>query len=105
VLESVGEATWAHSLRSLKPGGTVVVCGATTGPNPKADLNRVFFLQLNVVGATMGNRGVLASLISMLVTTGIRPVIDLELPLDRAREGFAKMAAGETAGKIVFTAG
>ena len=54
VMESVGDATWAHSLRSLRPGGRVVVCGATSGPNPPADLNRVFFLQLQVLGSTMG---------------------------------------------------
>jgi NADPH:quinone reductase-like Zn-dependent oxidoreductase len=103
VMETVGRATWSHSLRSVKPGGTVVVCGATTGPNPPADLSRLYFRQISVIGSTMGTRNELAALISLLVTTGLRPVVDLELPLDRAREGFAKMAAGETAGKIVFT--
>ena len=103
VMESVGEATWSHSLKSLAPGGTVVVCGATSGPNPPADLNRVFFLQLNVVGSTMGTRAELESLISLITTTGVRPAIDLTLPLARAAEGFAKIAAGETAGKIVLT--
>ena len=56
VIETVGEATWDHSLRSLKPGGTLVVAGSTSGPNPPADLRRVFFLQLNIVGSTMGTR-------------------------------------------------
>src|SRR5688500_13911043 len=56
VFETVGEATWSHSMRSLKPGGTVVVCGSTSGPNPGADLQRLFFLQLRVVGSTMGTR-------------------------------------------------
>ena len=103
VMESVGEATWSHSLKSLAQGGTVVVCGATSGPNPPADLNRVFFLQLNVVGSTMGTRAELESLLAMLVITGVRPAIDTTLPLARAADGFAKIVAGETAGKIVLT--
>src|SRR4029078_8655750 len=56
VMETVGEATWSQSLRALRPGGTVVVCGATTGFNPPAELNRVYFLQLRAVGSTMGTR-------------------------------------------------
>jgi NADPH:quinone reductase-like Zn-dependent oxidoreductase len=103
VMETVGEATWSHSLKSLAPGGTVVVCGATSGPNPPADLSRVFFLQLSVVGSTMGTRSELESLMAMLVTTGVRPVIDTTMPLDRAADGFAKIIAGDTAGKIVLT--
>ena len=55
-METVGEATWSHSLKALRPGGTIVVCGATSGFNPPAELNRVFFLQLRVVGSTMGTR-------------------------------------------------
>jgi NADPH:quinone reductase-like Zn-dependent oxidoreductase len=103
VMESVGEATWSHSLKSLAPGGTIVVCGATSGPNPPADLNRVFFLQLTVVGSTMGTRSELESLLAMLVTTGVRPAIDTTLPLAQAADGFAKIVAGDTAGKIVLT--
>lgn len=103
VMETVGEATWSHSLKALEPGGTVVVSGATTGSNPPADLSRVFFRQLNVVGSTMGTRAELERLMSLLVATGIRPAIDVTLPLDRAAEGLAKMHAGDTAGKIVLT--
>ena len=103
VMESVGEATWSHSIKSLKPGGVVVTCGATTGYNPGAELNRVFFTQLSVIGSTMGTRDELESLIQMCRVTGVRPQIDAELPLDRAAEGFAKMLEGRTAGKIVFT--
>jgi NADPH:quinone reductase-like Zn-dependent oxidoreductase len=102
-METVGEATWSHSLKSLAPGGTVVVCGATSGPNPGADLNRVFFLQLNVIGSTMGTRSELEALMSMLVTTGLRPAVDTTLPLAQAADGFAKIVAGDTAGKIVLT--
>jgi len=103
VMETVGEATWQHSLRALKPGGTIVVCGATSGPLPPADLNRVFFLQLSVVGSTMGSRDQLARLLTFLEQTGVRPVIDRTLPLEQARDGFAAMLGGELFGKIVFT--
>lgn len=103
VLETVGEATWSHSLKALEPGGTIVVSGATTGPNPPADLSRIFFRQLSVVGSTMGTRAELESLLSLLVATGLRPTVDVTLPLDRAAEGLAKMNAGDTAGKIVLT--
>src|SRR6185437_14923806 len=103
VMETVGEATWAHSLRSLKPGGTVVVCGATSGAVPSADLNRVFFLQLSVVGSTMGSRDQLARLTTFLEQTGVRPVIDRTLPLTEARDGFAALIDGDIFGKVVFT--
>lgn len=103
VMETVGQATWSHSLKSLRPGGRIVVSGATTGQLPPAELNRVFFLQLSVVGSTMGTRDQLVRLSRFLVTSGLRPPIDRTLPLARAREGFAVMAEGDLFGKIVFT--
>jgi NADPH:quinone reductase-like Zn-dependent oxidoreductase len=103
VMETVGEATWAHSLKSLKPGGRIVVCGATSGAVPSADLNRVFFLQLSVTGSTMGTRAQLGRLLAFCEQTGVRPLIDRELPLSQARDGFAAMEAGEVFGKVVFT--
>ena len=103
VMETVGEATWSHSVKSLKPGGVIVTSGATSGFGPRAELNRIFFTQLSVVGSTMGTRGELESLIQMCSVTGVRPVIDVELPLAEAREGFTRMLEGRTAGKIVFT--
>jgi NADPH:quinone reductase-like Zn-dependent oxidoreductase len=102
VLETVGEATWGHSVRSLKPGGVIVISGATSGPNPPADLTRIFFLQLRVIGSTMGTRAELTDLMQFLGTTGLRPRIDRTLSLDQARDGFAAMASGSLAGKIVF---
>lgn len=104
VIETVGAATWSHSVKSLRPGGTIVISGATSGPSPKsAELTRIFFLELRVVGSTMGSRDELEDLLSFCATAGVRPVIDSELPLDRAREGFEKMAGGELFGKIVLT--
>jgi NADPH:quinone reductase-like Zn-dependent oxidoreductase len=103
VMETVGEATWAHSLRAVRPGGTIVVCGATSGYAPSADLARVFFLQLSVVGSTMGTRDQLGRLLRFCEQTGVRPRIDRTLPLAEAREGFAAMIDGDLFGKIVFT--
>jgi NADPH:quinone reductase-like Zn-dependent oxidoreductase len=103
VLETVGEATWKHSLRALKPGGTLVVSGSTSGGNPPAELRRVFFLQLNVIGSTMGTREELSQLAQLCETSWIRPQIDRVLPLSEAREGFSALASGDVFGKIVFT--
>jgi NADPH:quinone reductase-like Zn-dependent oxidoreductase len=103
VMETVGEATWGHSVRSLKPGGTIVVSGATTGDAPSAELSRMFFLQLSVVGSTMGTRDELERLMRLCVDRGVRPVIDTTLPLIDARTGFEAMLRGEMLGKIVFT--
>jgi NADPH:quinone reductase-like Zn-dependent oxidoreductase len=103
VMETVGEATWAHSLRALKPGGSIVICGATSGSMPPADLSRVFFLQLSVIGSTMGTRDELARLLTFCAQTGVRPLIDRTIPMEQAREGFAAMIAGDLFGKVVFT--
>lgn len=102
VFDSVGEATWAHSLKALKPGGAVVTCGATSGPAPSADLNRVFFLQLRVLGSTMGTRDELQRLAQFLAVTGVRPTIDSVHGLEDARAGFERMAEGGVFGKVVF---
>jgi NADPH:quinone reductase-like Zn-dependent oxidoreductase len=102
VMETVGAATWGHSLKALRPGGTIVVSGATSGDAPSADLRRVFFLQLRVVGSTMGTRDELERLVRFCEVTGVRPLIDHVMPLPDAAEGFARLAAGEQFGKLVF---
>ena len=103
VLETVGEATWPHSLRALKPGGTLVVAGATSGFAPSAELNRIFFLQLKVLGSTMGTRDELERLARFCVDGDVRPPVHATLPLADARDGFAAMAAGDLFGKVVFS--
>ncbi len=104
VMETVGQATWSHSLKSLKQGGTLVISGATSGQAPKsAELNRIFFLQLRIQGSTMGTRTELAELVQFMANAGISPHIDSVFPLADAREGFAKMNEGDVFGKIVFT--
>ncbi len=103
VMETVGEATWSHSVKALRPGGRIVICGATSGPMPAAELTRIFFLQLSVVGSTMGTRDQLARLVTFCDQTGLRPRIDRILPLTDAAEGFEAMIGGELFGKVVFT--
>lgn len=104
VIETVGRATWSHSVRSLRPGGRIVTSGTTSGPKlDDAELTRIFFLQLSVIGSTMGTRDELAGLVAMLDATGVRPLIDRTLPMTDARAGFAAMLEGEQFGKIVFT--
>ncbi len=102
VFESVGKATWAHSMKSVRPGGTVVCCGATTGPDPSADLQRLFFLQISVVGSTMGTLDELRRLIAFCDTAGVTPVVDAVYPLVHGRDALAALESGSP-GKVVIT--
>jgi NADPH:quinone reductase-like Zn-dependent oxidoreductase len=104
VMETVGKATWSHSIRALRPGGRIVISGTTSGPDvDDAELTRIFFLQLEVIGSTMGSSTELASLVSLLDASGARPLIDRTLPMEQAKDGFAAMKDGDLFGKIVFT--
>jgi NADPH:quinone reductase-like Zn-dependent oxidoreductase len=103
VIETVGEATFGHSLKSVRPGGRVVVCGSTSGPVTPLELQRLFFLQIEVLGSTMGTKTELSQLLAFLVQTGLRPTIDSTTPLADARDGFEKLLAGDVFGKIVIT--
>ncbi|WP_350223987.1 zinc-binding dehydrogenase [Pseudarthrobacter sp. fls2-241-R2A-168] len=102
VIETVGEATWAHSLRCLRPGGAVVVAGATSGMNPEAELGRVFYQQLRILGSTGATKQETEAMLALLEVSGIRPRIDRVLPLTRIHEGFRAMINGDTTGKIVI---
>jgi len=101
--DSVGQATWAHSMRALRPGGAIICCGSTSGSAPSADLQRLFFLQLRVEGSTMGTRQELVDLLAFVDQAGIVPEVGMEVPIADAREGFKEMLASKTAGKIVLT--
>jgi len=103
VIETIGAATWSHSVKSLRPGGQIIISGATSGFAPPAELNRIFFLQLEVIGSTMGTRTELADLINFLRVTGLRPHIDRVIPLSQAADGLAAIEAGDLVGKIVLT--
>ena len=80
-----------------------MISGATSGDQPaKAELTKIFFKPLRVIGSTMGTRDELLGLTRLLVTTGARPVIDRILPLAEAADGFAAMIDGQVFGKIIF---
>lgn len=104
VLETVGQATWAHSLRSVKPGAKVVVAGATSGQSPDPELNRVFFRSINVVGTTMGTREEFEGLINFLLATDVRPEIDYVESFFNPRPAFERLLSGEAFGKIALFA-
>jgi NADPH:quinone reductase-like Zn-dependent oxidoreductase len=103
VMETVGAATWDHSLKALRPGGTVVVAGATSGAGPVEDLRRVFFRQLRIVGSTMGTRAELEHLTQLCALRGITPVVDATFPLADVRAAFERLVAGDVFGKLVCT--
>ncbi len=104
VMETVGAATWSHSIRSMRPGGTLVISGATSGDAPShAELTRIFFQQMRVHGSTMGTRDELRRLAEFMALTGTGPLIDTVLPMEQAAEGISRIAAGDVFGKIVLT--
>lgn len=103
VMETVGEPTWGQSLRAVRPGGVVVVSGATGGPNPPADLARLFWRQISVVGSTMGTRDEFLAVLRLIETAGIHPLIDETFPLAETHAALARMDAGQHTGKIIVT--
>jgi NADPH:quinone reductase-like Zn-dependent oxidoreductase len=102
VVEHVGEATWQTSLAVAAPGGRVAVCGATTGPNPKAALHRIWWKQLSVLGSTMGTRDDFAGAYELVATGRAPVVVDSVFPLAEARAAHERMERGEHMGKIVL---
>ena len=102
VIETVGRATWEHSLKSLRPGGTIVVAGATSGHDPSADLARMFWRQLSVVGSSMGTLAELHQLCAFLERSGVRPLVDSEHALADAPAAFARLEQSAEFGKIVL---
>jgi NADPH:quinone reductase-like Zn-dependent oxidoreductase len=102
VIDSVGEATWGTSLRAVRQGGTVVVPGATSGPNPPADLARVFWRQIAIAGTSMGTPSEFAALLRLVEHARIKPVIDAEYPLDQGVKAFERLVTGEFMGKLAL---
>jgi NADPH:quinone reductase-like Zn-dependent oxidoreductase len=102
VVEHVGPATWDHSVKSLKPGGTLVTCGATTGPQVGIDLRFVFSRQLSLLGSYMGTMGELYEVLKHVFSGKLRPVVDRTFPLSEARAAHEYMEHSEMFGKIVL---
>jgi NADPH:quinone reductase-like Zn-dependent oxidoreductase len=103
VVETVGEATWKDSLAAVKPGGRVVVCGATSGPNPPAQLHRFWWKQLTIYGSTMGTRDDFLGAYALVRSGRVRVHIDSTFPLSETRAAHERLEAGEQLGKIVLT--
>jgi NADPH:quinone reductase-like Zn-dependent oxidoreductase len=102
VIETVGAATLEHSTKAAKQGGRIVIAGATSGNLATIDLRRVFFLQLQLLGSTMGTRDELAALLELMSEQGIAPVVDSVYGLTQASDAFARLASGDVFGKIVL---
>jgi NADPH:quinone reductase-like Zn-dependent oxidoreductase len=103
VIETVGDATFGSSLKAVRPGGRVVVCGSTSGGVTPLELQRLFFLQIEVLGSTMGTKAELEALLAFMAEKNVRPAIDSTYPLAEARAAMAKLAEGDVFGKIVLT--
>jgi zinc-binding alcohol dehydrogenase/oxidoreductase len=101
VVETVGDATWKRTLDAVRPGGRVVVCGATSGPNPPAGLHRLWWKQLDILGSTMGTREDFEGAYD-LVAAGATPIVDSVFPLAEARAAHERLESGEQFGKIVL---
>jgi len=102
VVDSVGEATWARSLRSLNKGGRLVTCGATSGPNAVTNLGLLFWRQLEIIGSTMASRSELETVLRLVWDGKLKPVVDRVLPLSSAKEAHEALERGEQFGKIVL---
>ncbi|MDO5727170.1 MAG: zinc-binding dehydrogenase [Bowdeniella nasicola] len=103
VVDNVGAKTWAHSLRCAKPGGVIVTCGATTGADVNAELLRVFFHQLSIIGSTGATRSELLETIAVMENFALRPTIDSEIALSELPQAMARMEKSELIGKVVIT--
>ena len=103
VVETVGEATWKDSLAAVKAGGRVVVCGATSGPNPPAQLHRFWWKQLTIYGSTMGTREDFLGAYGLVSSGRVRVHVDSTFPLAEIRAAHERLEAGEQLGKIVLT--
>jgi NADPH:quinone reductase-like Zn-dependent oxidoreductase len=103
VVEHVGEATWKTSLQAVRTGGRIAVCGATSGPNPPAQLHRIWWKQLTIVGSTMGTRSDFEAVFELVKRGRAKPAIDSVFPLAEARAAHERMESGEHFGKIVLT--
>jgi NADPH:quinone reductase-like Zn-dependent oxidoreductase len=102
VVDSVGAVTWSDSLRALRKGGRLVICGATTGPAVGLDLRRLFWHQWSILGSTMGSRREYAEIVRLAHEGRLWPVVDRVLPLANGVAAYERMQRGEQTGKLVL---
>ncbi|MFC0503238.1 zinc-binding dehydrogenase [Micromonospora costi] len=102
VIETVGAATFDHSLKSAAPMARIVVSGATAGHEPTVNLRRVFAMQLEILGTSMGTPGELYDLLAFCADRQVRPVVDSVVPFSKVEEAFARLHSGEAFGKVVL---
>jgi NADPH:quinone reductase-like Zn-dependent oxidoreductase len=102
VVDHVGEATWRRSLDAARPAGRVCVCGATTGPNPPAQLHRIWWKQLTVYGSSMGSKEDFEAAYELVASGRATPVVDAVFPLADAAAAHERLEAGEQLGKIIL---
>jgi NADPH:quinone reductase-like Zn-dependent oxidoreductase len=102
VVEHVGEATWQTSLQAVRPHGRIAVCGATSGPNPKAALHRIWWKQLTILGSTMGTKADFEGVYELVKRGRAKPIVDSVFPLAEARAAHERMESGEQFGKVVL---
>jgi NADPH:quinone reductase-like Zn-dependent oxidoreductase len=105
VVDCVGERTWERTLRAVRRGGRIVVCGATTGPRAEFDVRRLFWRQWSILGSTMGNRREYAEIVRLAHQGKLWPVVDQVVPLSRGADAYARMERGEQTGKLVIEVG
>jgi zinc-binding alcohol dehydrogenase/oxidoreductase len=105
VVEHVGEATWKTSLQAAATEGRVVVCGATSGPNPPAQLHRIWWKQLSILGSTMGTRADFAGVYDLVARGTAKPIVDRVFPLSEAAAAHEYLEGGKQFGKVVLKIG
>ena len=102
VIETVGEATWKHSMRSVRPGGRIVVSGATTGADPSADLGRLFYRQISIIGVSGASRLETVRLLQFMESADLHPLIDSVYPFDQIHAAFERAQQPDLYGKVVL---
>jgi NADPH:quinone reductase-like Zn-dependent oxidoreductase len=102
VVDTVGKATWDASLKSLRPMGRLVTCGATSGPEVGIDIRRLFWFQWSILGSTMGSPSEFAEIMRLAHEGKLWPVVDSVVPLERGAEAYRRMQRGEQLGKLVI---
>jgi NADPH:quinone reductase-like Zn-dependent oxidoreductase len=103
VVEHVGEATWKTSLQVARTGGRIAVCGATSGPNPPANLHRIFWKQLSILGSTMGTAEDFAGVYELVASGRVKPLVDRVFPLEEAADAHRHLESGQQFGKVILT--